>query len=133
MSFERYLQKLNPLNDKLWQKPLRCFPRVGEIWYCNTGIGEKTLSSFMTKLGKKCGLSRTYTNQSIRATAATILTKNMFGAEHHAQIMALNGQNFIKSLSQGFHTDLNVKMGTLSENVCPSSSRLALISRYFSF
>jgi integrase len=65
------------------------------VWYCNSGVGENSLSSFMSRLSKSCGLSLIYHNRSIRATGATIMSKNMNGA---AQIMAVTGHKSVQSL-----------------------------------
>lgn len=127
-SYERYMMKLNPYNDKLWQKPLDSITEDQPTWYCNSGLGDKTLKTFMSKLSDKCKLSQPYTNHSIRATGATILSKHMYGA---AQIMAVTGHKSVQSLTtyQRVDTEEKIKMGqTLSTNVCPSKHQLALPS-----
>ena len=98
------------------------------VWYCSSGVGEKTLSSFMSKLGKSCGLSLIYHNHSIRATGATIPSKNMYGA---IQIMAVTGHKFVQSLLtyQRVDTEEKIKMGqTLTENVTPVPEQLPVPS-----
>ena len=75
MSFQNYVRRLHPSNERLWQKPLDSISENSPVWYCNSGVGEKTLSSFMSRLSKSCGLAHIYTNHSIRATGATILSK----------------------------------------------------------
>lgn len=82
----------------------------------------------MTKLSKDCQLSQSYSNHSIRATGATILSKNMYGA---AQIMAVTGHKSVQSLTtyQRVDTEEKIKMGqTISQNLCPVSVPLALPS-----
>ena len=78
LSYEKYVSKLNPNCEKLWQRPKDEFCDDDQIWYNNVPVGEKTLGSFMSVLSKKCDLSETYTNHSIRATGATILAKNSY-------------------------------------------------------
>jgi hypothetical protein len=83
------------------------------------------MSSFMSDLSKSCGLSRVYTNHSVRATGATILSKNMYGA---AQIMSVTGHKSVQSLTvyQRVDTEEKIKMGqTLTDNMC-TESNLAL-------
>ena len=63
-------------NERLCQKPLDSFSENSPVWYCNSGVREKTLSSFMSRLSKSCGLSLIFTNHSIRANGATILSKS---------------------------------------------------------
>lgn len=128
MSFQNYVRRLHPSNERLWQKPLDSFSENSPVWYCNSGVGEKTLSSFMSRLSKSCGLAQIYTNHSIRATGATILSKNMYGA---AQIMAVTGHKSVQSLTtyQRVDTEEKIKMGqTLTENVTPVPEQLALPS-----
>ena len=108
---------LHPSNERLWQKPLDSFSENSPVWYCNSGMGEKTLSRFMSRLSKSCGLSLIYINHSMRATGVTILSKNMYGA---AQIMAVIGNKSVQSLTtnQRVDTEDKIKMGqTLTENV----------------
>ncbi|KAK3088834.1 hypothetical protein FSP39_024307 [Pinctada imbricata] len=96
LSFERYVQLLNKNCDRLWQRPRDTFSSSDESWYCNAPIGEKTLAMFMTNLSKQCMLSKAYTNHSIRATGATLLSRSHFGA---AQIMSVTGHKSVSSLA----------------------------------
>ena len=74
-SFVSYTSKLNPLNDKLWQKPKDSFCSEDDVWFCNIPVGQRTLSSFMSKMSALCELSIKYTNHSVRATGATLVKK----------------------------------------------------------
>ncbi|XP_071135474.1 uncharacterized protein KIAA1958-like [Mytilus edulis] len=116
-SYENYIRRLHPSNDRLWQKPLDSFSTEADVWYCNMPLGEKKLSTFMSELSKKCKLSIVYTNHSIRATGATVLSQNMYGS---AQIMAVTGHKSVQSLTTYLRVDTNekIKMGkTLSDNL----------------
>ena len=84
-SFISYFEKFNPNTDRLWQRPRDSFLDSDEIWYNNVPVGKKTLSLFMSQLSQLCSLSLKYTNHSIRATGATLLSRAMFNP---AQIMA---------------------------------------------
>ena len=82
----------------------------------------------MSRLSKSCGLSLIYTNHSIRATGATIMSKNMYGA---AQIMAVTGHKSVQSLTtyQRVDTEEKIKMvQTLTEKVTPVPEQLAFPS-----
>ncbi|XP_033724872.1 uncharacterized protein LOC117314856 [Pecten maximus] len=69
-SYEKYLSKLNPKTDRLWQYPRgRLAAGYDEsIWYRNKPMGRDGLAGFMSKLAKNCGMSKRYTNHSIRIT-----------------------------------------------------------------
>ena len=95
-SFEMYISKLHPLCTSLWQRPKESFSDDDTVWYCNSRLGEKTLAKFITKLSEGAKLSQIYTNHSIRATGATILTKGMFNP---SQIMAVTGHKSVNSLT----------------------------------
>jgi integrase len=60
----------------------------------------------MTKLSEGAKLSQIYTNHSIRATGATILTKSMFNP---SQIMAVTGHKSVQSLTVYQRTDTEDK------------------------
>ncbi|XP_021344890.1 uncharacterized protein LOC110444861 [Mizuhopecten yessoensis] len=67
-SFKKYLQKIHPDLQDLWQRPLESFDRSGNEWYFKSPLGKNSLSCFMTDLSKLSGLSCVYTNYSIRLT-----------------------------------------------------------------
>ena len=95
-SFEYYLDKLNPGNDKLWQRPKDSFLDTDRFWYNNIPVGQKSLSTFMSKISERCSLSIKYANHSIRATGATLLSRAKFNP---AQIMAVTGHKSVSSLA----------------------------------
>ena len=92
-------------------------------------MGQKTLAVFMSELSKSCQLSQIYTNHSIRATGATVLSKGMYCP---AQIMAVTGHKSVQSLSvyQRVDDEEKLQMGkTLSESLVPTlKNQLALPS-----
>lgn len=94
-SFLKYISKLNPDNEKLWQRPLASFRENDSVWYTKQAVGKDSLSSFMSKLSKFCNLSQVYTNHSVRATGTTILARNNFS---DAQIMSVTGHKSSTSL-----------------------------------
>jgi hypothetical protein len=73
-SYERYLSNLNPGNDRLRQYIKDSFSDEEECWFQNKPLGIHALRKFMSNLSVSCQLSRVYTNHSIRATGATILS-----------------------------------------------------------
>ncbi|CAG2198541.1 KCTD1_15 [Mytilus edulis] len=94
-NFETYLSKLHPDSDRLWQYPKESFNSSDECWFTKRPIGKDTLSSFLSTLSNKVGLSTTYTNHSIRATGATILGRNC----SMAQIMSVTGHKSASSVA----------------------------------
>jgi hypothetical protein len=106
-SFTKYLEKLHPRNDSLWQRPRDSFIESDAAWYCNSTVGEKTLGKFMTKVSTACKLSDMYTNHSIRATGATLLSKSGF---NHAQIMSVTGHKSVASMAVYQNVDQDEKL-----------------------
>ena len=96
-SFEKYVDKLHPKCDALWQRPKEFLNSSNSEWYYNAPVGEKTLKSFMKNLSIKIGLSRVYTNHSCRTTGATILSRFGF---NNAQVMSVTGHKSVSSLAQ---------------------------------
>ena len=130
-SYELYISKLHPDLERLWQRPLSIFSENDDVWYAKVPMGQKTLAvcTFMSELSKSCQLSQIYTNHSIRATGATVLSKGMYGP---AQIMAVTGHKSVQSLSvyQRVDDEEKLQMGkTLSESLVPTlKNQLALPS-----
>ncbi|XP_060793158.1 uncharacterized protein LOC132896388 isoform X3 [Neoarius graeffei] len=71
-SFKKYLEKLNPDCEALFQTPKLRAPESGP-WYRNMPCGINTLGSMMSTLSKKAGLSKPYTNHCLHATCVSIL------------------------------------------------------------
>ena len=75
-------------------------------------IGKNPLGSFMSNVSNKCGLSKVYTNHSIRVTAATVLTRMKFSP---SEIMSVTGHKSVQSLSiyQKTKVDQKIEMGDI--------------------
>jgi hypothetical protein len=121
-SFEMYISKLHPLCTSLWQRPKESFSDDDTVWYCNSRLGEKTLSKFMTKLSEGAKLSQIYTNHSIRAIGTKILIKSMFNP---SQIMAVTGHKSVQSLTGYQKTDIEEKIAmghAMGKSLTPQNS-----------
>ena len=99
-SFEKYFTHLNKQCTSLWQKP-KTWEGVSKsgdptTWYCNVPIGANPLREFMSRMSHSAGLTRVYTNHSIRATGCTFLHRTNFSPK---QIMAVTGHHSLNSLS----------------------------------
>jgi hypothetical protein len=109
-SYERYLAKLHPESNCLWQRPRDTYLESDPTWYCNARVGAKSLSTFLSNLSTSCKLSTVYTNHSLRATGITLLSRSGF---NFAQICAVSGHKSVSSLAvyQRVDTDEKVRMG----------------------
>lgn len=87
-SFKKYVGKLHPECNSLWQRPLDSFLPEADIWYCNSPVGQNMTQTFMPRLSKFASLSETYTNHSIRATSITLMDNAGIEARH---IMRVSG------------------------------------------
>ena len=96
-SFLKYLSKLHPRSDALWQHP-RSADKVqdADIWYKGTYLGENPHATFMSRMSHEAELSMVYTNHSIRATGITFLKHNHYTEK---QIMAISGHKTVNSLA----------------------------------
>jgi hypothetical protein len=86
-SFLKYFEKLNPKQDRLWQKPLSKISGHEAVWYANCPVGKNPIASFMSRMSQEHDLDDTYTNHCARVSAISALN-----AEYEARhIMALSG------------------------------------------
>lgn len=94
-----YLLKRNPANERVFQLPNKNFKEDG-IWYKNKVMGIHTLESMMPQISKLAGLSRRYTNHSVRATAIKLLSQAGYNDEEittlskHKQAASLKAYNY---------------------------------------
>ena len=49
-SFLKYMSKLNPSCNRLWQRPRDTFDDSDAKWHVNCPVGAKTISKFITNL-----------------------------------------------------------------------------------
>lgn len=80
-SYTYYVGKLHPNCDALFQRPKRNFglQNVSEsAWFENKPLGKNSLGDLMVKISKAAGLSKVYTNHSIRSTSITALSESGF-------------------------------------------------------
>ena len=87
-SFEKYISKLDPECNSLWQRQRRTkWLSTDSVWY-SKAVGTCALSTFMSDLSKACQLSQVYTNHSLRMTGSYVHSRNLPGPKH---IMAMTG------------------------------------------
>lgn len=110
-----YLQKLNPKCEALFQYPTRSAMLDQRVWYDNKPLGSNRLGGMMKEISTLAGLSRVYTNHSVRATAITLWSNAQVPSRH---IMAISGHRSEASLQ--------------SYNARPSSDQLKACSNILS-
>ena len=104
-SFEKYISKLNPKVDYLFQRPKRDTPKDGP-WYDAQAVGNNTLEKFMTNISIDAKLSQKYTNHSIRATTITVLDGEGYESRH---ILTVTGHSSAESLRSYCRTSIGTK------------------------
>ena len=72
-SLKLYLSKLSPDSSYLFQQAKRSVSKVDPIWYTSRPVGIRILNDMMKQISVDAGLSKTYTNHCVRATAITLL------------------------------------------------------------
>jgi len=103
-ALEFFLTKLNPECDALFQYPKRNWRTSDQVWYENRPLCVNKLSTTMKEISKKAGLSRIYTNHSVRATAITLWAN---AGLSDRDIMAISGHRSEASL-RSYHQQPSV-------------------------
>lgn len=94
-SFRKYVSKLHPSCDRLFQRARNGIKQSDSVWYENKPLGVNTIGNKMKEISGGASLSRSYTNHSIRATCITTLSTSGFEGRH---IRTVSGQKSDKSL-----------------------------------
>ncbi|MEW8548360.1 MAG: DUF3504 domain-containing protein [Candidatus Thiodiazotropha sp.] len=126
-AFEKYLSKLNPENDALFQKALVKYHKDGAVWYSKIPIGVNQLYDFMPRLSAEAGLSRRYTNHCIRAMVASNLCD---AGVSNMGIMSVTGHRNVQSLNSYIKpsdSERRTISGILSGDKALSESATSLI------
>lgn len=98
--FTLYVDKLNPNNTNLWQRPKTIIQDPTGPWFDNAPVGVHTLDNFMKKLSVNAGLSTKYTNHSIRSTVITAWDNSNIEARHIIGISGHKSEETIKCYSK---------------------------------
>lgn len=108
-----FLSKLNPECESLFQYPKRNWKPCDNVWYENRPLGVNKLSTMMKDISSAAGLSRIYTNHSVRATAITLWAN---AGLTNREIMAISGHRNESSL-QNYHNMPSVQQLRKCSNV----------------
>ena len=84
----KYVQKLNPQQQAVSQRPSSKVKESDMIWYENSPLGVNALATMMKEISLGAGLSQKYTNHSVRATAITLWSNANVPSRH---IMSISG------------------------------------------
>ena len=90
-----YLEKVNPNCSSFFQYPKANFSPEEDVWFEQRPLGVNTLAN-MKKISEAAGLSKIYTNHSIRATAITLWSNAGVPNRH---IMSISGHRNEQSLA----------------------------------
>ena len=71
--FTKYVNKLSPTCERLWQYAKVDYLESDECWYTNKPIGSNAIAKIMHNISLFCKLSKQYTNHCIGVTSCTIL------------------------------------------------------------
>ena len=100
VSFNSYIQKLNPELNCLWQRPLANINENTGMWYYNAPLGVNTLGNMMANMSKKYNLSQRYTNHCLRATTISILDSAGIQGRHSIRVSGHKAEESLKSYSR---------------------------------
>ncbi|XP_033111585.1 uncharacterized protein LOC117112594 [Anneissia japonica] len=70
-SLKKYLSKLNPAIDVLFQRPTAKFVEQSPTWYDNAVLGVNKIGTLMKDISEEAGCTTVYTNHCLRATAVS--------------------------------------------------------------
>lgn len=91
-----YLEKINPNCSAFFQYPKANVNPEDVVWFEQRPLGVNALANMMKTICKAAGLSRIYTNHSIRATAITLWSNAGVPNRH---IMSISGHQNEQSLA----------------------------------
>ena len=90
-----YKRHLNPKCNRLFQRPSRAENSVQ--WYANAPLGHNYLGKMMSTISEQAGLSKRYTNHSLRSTTVHILDSNDFAGRHITSVTGHRSETLLKT------------------------------------
>ena len=94
------------------------------IWYANQPLGHNTLGSMMATISEKAGLSKRYTNHSLRSTTVHILDSNEFASRHITSVTGHKSETSLKTYTGYTAPSIKRKMSeTIFETLCPKKNK----------
>lgn len=91
----KYKRQLNPKCVRFFQKPSKAENSLA--WYTNVPLGHNSIGDMMPTISASAGLSKRYTNHSLRSTTVHILDANEFAGRHITSITGHKSENSLKT------------------------------------
>ena len=110
LCLKKYISLLNPKQEAFFQKPKPTISNNDAISYQNKPLGLNKLSTMMKEISLGAGLSKTYTNHCLRATAITIWSgakipsrniMNIYGHVSEQSIASYDTRLSVQQLERG--------------------------------
>ena len=125
-SFIKYLGKLNPNCDTMWQRPRDSYDVNDSCWYEKKPLGKNLLAVMMTQISESANLSEKYTNHCVKATCITVLSESGFEAR---QIVTVSGhrneqsvQNYVCDTSTAQKRSMSASLSSFTTNSLEQNS-----------
>ena len=115
-AYEKYVSKLHPESDLLFQKPILEF-HVQSVWYGPTPLSHNAIGNMMSDISAAAGTSKRYTNHCIRGTCVTVLDEN-FDARHIMSVSLHKSEASIRSYSRSTSMAKKRKMAETISSKC---------------
>lgn len=129
-AFEKYIEKLNPKCDALFQTPMTNKDDTFDwesttYWYKNCPVGERSIGEMMAKISKAANLSKRYTNHSLRTTCIQILDEGGFASR---DICNVSGHANERSLRTYVRQPCDAKKQRMSDAISSSTGNIPVSS-----
>ncbi|WAR13891.1 hypothetical protein MAR_003996 [Mya arenaria] len=138
-NFKRYMSRLHPDLDDLWQRPRDSFNTTDDGLFFKSPFWKNLLGNIMSQISTTTALSQKYTNQCIRATSISALAMAGFEAWHLIRATGHKSETSIKRyasrLTEGTKREMSdalssAFLGAEQKILFPNYQRMILI-KYF--
>lgn len=127
-AIKRYLSKLNPKMDRLFQRALGGgtteMKEDAPTWFMNAPLSHNMLSSMMRRLSTEAGLSKAYTNHCVRAT---VIARMKRAGVDDRKICSVSGHKNVQSLQAYDRTtpeEAHFMSAAIDNRVMPAACKL---------
>ncbi|XP_014776313.1 uncharacterized protein LOC106873459 [Octopus bimaculoides] len=121
-AYELYISKLHQDFDRLFQKPKKLVDSSQPYWFDRIPYGKTPLGGMMPTLSHKAGLSKRYTNHSLRATA---IEKLLWGGINRKDVRAIS-----QLFGQPTSVSQRKKMASILSNIAGEQSTSAVAAPF---
>ena len=121
-----YKRHLNPKCSRFFQRPSKGESPVN--WCTNAPVGHNAIGNMMPTISKSAGLSKRYTNHSLRSTTVHILDSNQFAGRHITSITGHKSETSLKTYTGYTAPNIKRKMSdTITDSLRPEK-QLKIVS-----